>query len=211
MLVALSFHQHGLASHGPPIHITAVRPSGGSLAGGTRIHIQGTGFSTSTGGGNIVQIGPYICDTIPLHSQPSQIVCKTRSAENGAWGTWSGYTERLPVSVYVGGQASACDSPDSWGCTFMYTAGWYHTPRIYGISPTSIFQGTLITITGRFRAIPFNFDEMKAPSQEVPLASVKVANRDAEQQNPQNEPFGQSGTRCTFADPLVSCFSCSVR
>lgn len=67
---------------------------------------------------------------------------------------------------------------------------------------TPCFVGTLITVTGRFKATPFNFDEMKAPSQEVPLASVKIANREAEQQNPKNEPFGQSGTRCGLESVL---------
>ena len=36
---------------------------------------------------------------------------------------------------------------------------------------------------------------------EVPLLSVKVANRPGEGQNPENEPFGQSGTRCSVFNP----------
>lgn len=146
-LVAVLFLDHvAHASHGPPVHITHVRPSGGSLAGGTRVIIRGSGFSTNTGGGNVIQIGPYFCDPIPLHSQPAQIACKTRSALDGAYSTWSGQTGRLPVVIFVNGKASACESSDSWGCTFMYTGGWWHTPRIYGITPTSINTGTLALI-----------------------------------------------------------------
>ena len=46
-------------------------------------------------------------------------------------------------------------------------------------------------------------EEVKAPSQEVPLISVKVANKGAENTKAQNEPFGQSGTRCTLFDPVT--------
>ena len=33
-----------------PVHISSVNPSIGSLAGGTRMHIQGSGFSNNMGG-----------------------------------------------------------------------------------------------------------------------------------------------------------------
>jgi len=64
-------------------------------------------------------------------------------------------------------------------------------------------EGTIITTTGKWHITPFSFDELKAPQREVPLASVKVANRDAAQQEPRNEPFGQSGVRCQLFDPLT--------
>ena len=45
---------------------------------------QGTGFSTNTGGtGNIIRIGKYICDPIPLHCTVTHIACKTRTALEG--------------------------------------------------------------------------------------------------------------------------------
>ena len=56
---------------------------------------------------------------------------------------------------------------------------------------------------GRFHPKPFDFDELRAPSREIPLASVKVANRALEKQRPENEPFGKSGTRCGLFDPDV--------
>jgi hypothetical protein len=60
----------------------------------------------------------------------------------------------------------------------------------------------MITVSGRFHSAPFAFSEVRAPRLEVPLASVKVTNPSAEQQQPANEPFGQSGTRCMLFDPI---------
>ena len=61
-------------------------------------------------------------------------------------------------------------------------------------------EGTIVTVKGRFHTAPFEFEEMRAPHMEIPLASVKIANRAAESQQPANEPFGQSGTRCALFD-----------
>jgi hypothetical protein len=60
----------------------------------------------------------------------------------------------------------------------------------------------MLTIAGRFHSAPFAFSEIRAPRLEVPLASVKVVNPSVEQQQPANEPFGQSGTRCMLFDPI---------
>jgi hypothetical protein len=59
------------------------------------------------------------------------------------------------------------------------------------------------SVDGRFHPTPFDFDELRAPSREIPLASVKVANRAIEKQRPENEPFGKSGTRCGLFDPQI--------
>ena len=64
----------------------------------------------------------------------------------------------------------------------------------------AVEEGTILTVDGRFHSTPFGFDELRAPSMEIPLASVKIANRAAEAQRPENEPFGQSGTRCALFD-----------
>ena len=69
-----------------------------------------------------------------------------------------------------------------------------------GISPGSVSGGTILTVAGKFYSGPFDFNELQSPTLEVPLASVKVANRDPEKQRPENEPFGQSGTRCGLFD-----------
>jgi hypothetical protein len=39
-----------------PVEITSVNPSAGSLAGGTRMHIRGSGFSNNMGG-----LHPSVC------------------------------------------------------------------------------------------------------------------------------------------------------
>ncbi len=56
-------------------------------------------------------------------------------------------------------------------------------------------------MVGRFYSGPFAVNQLQSPTLEVPLASVKVANRDVEGQRPENEPFGQSGTRCGLFNP----------
>ena len=148
------------------------------------------------GKGNIIGIGPYFCDPIPLHCTEAQIACKTRPMK-GLLGEWTGSTDSLPVTVTVDGVESvSCGA----GCTFKYESGWYHTPRVYDVTPRSVYEGTIISVGGRFHRTPFEFDELKAPAMEVPLASVKVANPPGELQQAQNEPFGQSGTRCALFD-----------
>jgi hypothetical protein len=107
---------------------------------------------------------------------------------------WDGYTDPLPVSVEVDGQTSECRG----ACTFYYHSGWWHTPRIYSLAPEVVEEGTLITVDGRFHSKPFEFEVLRAPAVEIPLASVKIANRAPESQRPENEPFGQSGTRCAL-------------
>jgi hypothetical protein len=101
----------------------------------------------------------------------------------------------------------------TWGCTFEYkgpkdaapdnqrSIDDLHTPVVLSIWPRHVAAGTLITVEGVFARNPFNFDEVKAPSQEVPLVSVKIANTGVENTRAQNEPFGQSGTRCTLFEP----------
>ena len=92
---------------------------------------QGSGFSTNTGGtGNIIKIGQYFCDPIPLHCTVNQIACKTRSALKGATG-WNGWTEHLPVSIVVDGEDSECKGT----CRFSYSNGGWHTPRVYSLGP----------------------------------------------------------------------------
>ena len=109
--------------------------------------------------------------------------------------------------MVVDGRVSKCMSKDSHGCTFTYRNrghwDYYYTPILKGLQPKIVTTGTLVTVSGRWRLEPFNFDEVKAPSQEVPLISVKVANRGTEFSRPKNEPFGQSGTRCALFDPAT--------
>jgi hypothetical protein len=118
--------------------------------------------------------------------------------------------------------------------------------QLNSLEPKAVTAGTLVTVSGWWEAVPFNFDEVKAPSQEVsryaksfalrrvcavimmarvaqraqppnpqicfprrnekhlhqvPLVSVKVANRLTAFSRPENEPFGASGTRCGIFNP----------
>ena len=58
--------------------VTGITPNSGGVAGGSRIIIKGSGFSTNQNPvGNAVTINGKVCETVPLHSTPNQIVCKT--------------------------------------------------------------------------------------------------------------------------------------
>jgi len=168
------------------------------------------GCPAPPGSQRVIIGGKYGCDVIPLHSTVSQIACKTTAALEGSWqlyGWGDGWTDSMDVIVIVDGRVSKCVTSDAHGCTFSYRNrghwDYYYTPTLSDLQPTAVSTGTLITVTGRWRWEPFDFDEVKAPSQEVPLISVKVANRGTEFSRPKNEPFGQSGTRCALFDPAT--------
>jgi hypothetical protein len=141
--------------------ITAVNPSKGSMAGGTRMVIRGSGFSTNSGGiGNIVYIGSkYQCDPVLLHCTVNQIVCKTRPAMEG-YGPMSMFEDNaafglnvrtgvLDVTVLVdGSEFSTCIPPAGKTCTFQYRADWFHTPRIDSLTPKTVSTGSMLTIAG---------------------------------------------------------------
>lgn len=189
------------------VFIYAVNPTRGSMYGGTQLVIRGSGFSSNTNAlSNQIFIGRnYACDLIPLHSTVNQIICKTRPAIdiNDYIYTDQVQSGVQPVTVIVdGNQISSC-SPSSPGqtCSFEFMSLWYHTPRIESLSPRTVISGTMITISGFFHSAPFAFNEIKSPRLEVPLLSVKLANPSIAQQQPANEPFGQSGTRCMLFDP----------
>jgi hypothetical protein len=143
--------------------ITAVNPSRGSMAGGTRMVIRGSGFSSNTGGiGNVVYIGnKYRCDPVILHCTVNQIICKTRPAMEG-YGPMSMFEDNrafgvnirtgvLDVSVVVDGfDYSTCIPPSGKECTFQYRTDWFHTPRIDSLNPKTVSTGSMLTITGIF-------------------------------------------------------------
>ena len=110
------------------VYISAVNPTQGSLAGGTRLVIRGSGFSSNTNSaGNVVFIGStYICDPIPLHSTVNQIICKTRSALFGYFSNSPAlWTLPQNISVLVDGSlTSSCIPAIGQLCTFQYTSAW---------------------------------------------------------------------------------------
>jgi hypothetical protein len=115
-------HAHG------QVYITGVNPSQGSLAGGTRLVIRGSGFSANTNSaGNAVFVGSrYFCDPIPLHSTVNQIICKTTSALEG-YDSNSGPLWTLPQNISVivdGSQKSSCIPSSGQTCTFQYSTAW---------------------------------------------------------------------------------------
>lgn len=188
--------------------IFEVNPSQGSLFGGTRLVIRGSGFSANTNSAsNLVYIGSrYRCDPIPLHSTVNQIICKTQPATDGFYPTYDTLRTGVQnITVVVDGSQTSTCKPVSLGrtCSFEYRTDWYFTPRIEAIGPLAVSAGDMLTVTGRFHSAPFSADQTQAPRLEVPLASVKVANRDAAQQQPSNEPFGISGTRCSLFDAVT--------
>ena len=203
-LSLLSHIKYGYAD----VVIFEVNPSEGSLFGGTRLVIRGSGFSTNTNSeSNSIYIGSrYRCDPIPLHSTVNQLICKTQSATDGFYPTYDTLrTGQQNVTVVVDGAQTSICKPVSAGktCSFEYRTDWFFTPRIESISPLAVSAGAMLTVTGRFHYAPFAADQTQAPRLEVPLASVKVANRDAAQQQPSNEPFGRSGTRCSLFDAVT--------
>lgn len=114
-------------AHGQ-VYITGVNPSQGSLAGGTRLVIRGSGFSANTNSaGNAVFVGSrYFCDPIPLHSTVNQIICKTRSALEGYY-RYSDALWTLPQNISVivdGSQTSSCIPSSGQTCTFQYSSAW---------------------------------------------------------------------------------------
>jgi hypothetical protein len=188
--------------------IFEVNPSQGSLFGGTRLVIRGSGFSSNTNSqSNLVFIGSrFRCDPIPLHSTVNQIICKTQPATDGYYPTFDVLrTGPQNITVVVDGAETSVCRPVSAGkaCNFEYRTDWFYTPRIESLSPLAISAGAMLTVSGRFHSAPFSADQTQAPRLEVPLASVKVANREAAQQQPSNEPFGTSGTRCSLFDAVT--------
>jgi len=116
-----------------------VYPTGGSFAGGTRMVIRGSGFSSGTGPGNVVTIGGLPCEPVTLHSTVAQIVCKVMPLPpDRAWHDQGGDSGYLPVKVFVGGEESECQETRHQPCSFRFAQWWHHTPRLRGIEPRAV-------------------------------------------------------------------------
>ncbi len=133
----------------------------GSLAGGTRLIISGSGFSSNTNSGNMVYIGTHLglqCMPIPLHSTANQIACKTQSAlpftyertntpaqpATSSYYPTYGTSRPLNITIVSDGEVASCIG----ACQFQYHEDWSHTPRVYNIAPRAVTTGTVITISG---------------------------------------------------------------
>jgi hypothetical protein len=107
--------------------VTGLKQNSGGLAGGTRLVIQGFGFSSNQNPvGNQVLVGGIPCETIPLHSTETQITCKTPPSSKQTW---------APITVFVDGTVKADCKMSS--CSFAYYQGnLFCSSQAFVIQPT---------------------------------------------------------------------------
>ena len=118
----------------------------------------------------------HCCDG---HCSPSNSV-PTNNKPNltGVWDKWNGWTDYLPVTVTVDGKVSECKGEH---CRFSFHSGWYHTPRIYSVTPQVI----------SLHSCPHMYTGPNASSQPTPLRSIlypggrRGHNRRSEREIPQ--------------------------
>ena len=104
--------------------ITAVSPSTGSQAGGTRVTITGKGFS-GTVNNNAVRIGDASCDV--TNSTYTSLVCITRA---------SNHDQPQHISVSIGALGSECVAANSADCKYAFAPD--RTPVVNTKTPDSI-------------------------------------------------------------------------
>lgn len=131
--------------------ITAVSPSSGSQAGGTRLTISGDGFS-ETSDKNIVRIGGTICDVV--NSTFTSLVCITRASNTA---------QLQHVNVTVSGSNSECVAANIADCQYKFASD--RTPVVSTVTPSSISSPNT----------KFRFMVSQLPS-EASDVTVKVGN-----------------------------------
>merc|ERR1712000_481256 len=118
--------------------ITSITPKVGSLQGGTRLTILGSGFDIR-GRSNDIFIGEGVkgtfCDPVPNECTTTRILCLTDTPGQGV----------MPLSVRSFGFLADCQV--SGGCTFEYSAT--KTPEVTSIAPEWItWTPQPLTVTG---------------------------------------------------------------
>lgn len=105
-----------------PLAITSIQPSSGSVAGGTVITLNGTGFSPSSSGNCVTRVfvGQSRCDVID--ATPSRITCVTPPNPGAA-------SLDIAVNVTCAGSSGLVASLPSG-----FTYDLAHTPVISGLS-----------------------------------------------------------------------------
>ena len=131
--------------------ITAVSPSSGSQAGGTRLTISGNGFSETTDK-NIVRIGGTICDVVD--SRFTSLVCVTRASNT---------SQLQHVNVTVSGSSGECVAANIADCQYTFASD--RTPVVITKTPISISSPNT----------EFRFIVSRLPS-ETSDVTVKVGN-----------------------------------
>ncbi|XP_067676837.1 fibrocystin-L-like isoform X2 [Haliotis asinina] len=117
-------------------YISAVSPSTGSKAGGTKVTITGTGFQGTTKSITVDMQG-YSCDVTSVTY--TEIVCVTSGTTLG----------QKTISVTVA--AGVNDVPAEWktGVEKTFTFAESETPTVTAVTPTSVNgSSTTITVTG---------------------------------------------------------------
>ena len=112
----------------------------GSIAGGTRLYIKGSGFDGSSQHTNKVTIGDIDCPVDHYFTSNTQIVCQLERGEYGA------QTELL-VKVSACGVEIECGHHDCH-LNLIYDK----TPLLKTVVPQTIFAGDQVSITGIWRA-----------------------------------------------------------
>ncbi|GFR40479.1 hypothetical protein Agub_g1046, partial [Astrephomene gubernaculifera] len=110
--------------------LNSIKPTIGSLAGGTRISIYGTGFGDMYTSSRVVFIGPYPCSIISHLSSSSVLTCETAP---GLAGTYF-----LTISV------DGADPTSYWGYTYYNDI----TPTFKAVTPHAGPPGTLAYLYG---------------------------------------------------------------
>lgn len=131
----------GLLAYGAVAQkIDLITPRQGSILGGTRVSILGSGFDIR-GRSNDVYIGTadggVFCDPVPNECHTTRIVCLTPPFK--ANGT-------MPVQVSANGVVASCNYQSGNGCTFQYSAD--RTPTVTALVPEYITEPASITVVG---------------------------------------------------------------
>jgi len=123
--------------------VDEVFPQRGSLEGGTRLTIRGTGFSRGgVQGSTTVFVGPNVCDTIEYYTTDTQIVCVTRAHP-------SSQTVDIRVSLVAIEKSDFAACP-SYVCRFTYSGSYTPSLSWMYLGTTA---GAEVSFGGNFRSI----------------------------------------------------------
>eukprot|EP01137_Pigoraptor_chileana_P025478 Opistho-2@7350 len=120
--------------------ISWVSPDRGSIAGGTKVTIFGSGFSRDIyAGGNVIMFGDVPCTNIWFYSTTTSIVCVTEPMNPPHVSTGP-----VPVTVLVDStEESVCRG----NCWFSFIES--ESPSVSRIDAAGATAGSLISVEGR--------------------------------------------------------------
>eukprot|EP00698_Gefionella_okellyi_P011072 TRINITY_DN2904_c0_g2_i1.p1 TRINITY_DN2904_c0_g2~~TRINITY_DN2904_c0_g2_i1.p1 ORF type:complete len:3969 (+),score=910.30 TRINITY_DN2904_c0_g2_i1:483-12389(+) len=152
--------------------ISSVTPRWGSVAGGTRLTIIGSGFSADQYlGNNIVTLADgTACTVISYYCTTTQVVCDT--APHAA-------SQLLGVSVLVDNSFTTTCASGGDNCKFGYS--WDYTPSVSLVTPLRSTSASMITVDGKTFAA--TLDE---------LDHVLIGNVQCNLHGPVDDPLGMT-------------------